>query len=759
VIEAHCLSDDAITSDTGILVCGGSTVKIWLKTLASACLVAGVVALAAGSGSAAPPKSGTETIMGFSPQAATAETGWEQKFEAIPQRDNIREFMKVLSAEPHAVGQPYDHKLTQYILDQFKSFGLNAHVETFYVLFPTPVEREVEMTAPTHFRLTLKEPPVAVDPTSGQSGQMPTYNAYSPDGDVTGELVYVNYGLPEDYAELAKLNISVKGKIVIARYGHSWRGIKPKVAAEHGAIACILYSDPRDDGYFQGDSFPKGPYRPAEGVQRGDIADEAATWAGDPLTPGWGATKDAKRLTMAEAAPVFPKIPTMPISYADATPLLEALGGPVAPEPWRGALPFTYHIGPGSAVVHMKLKFDYAQHAVNDVVAVIPGSEWPDQWVMHGNHYDAWVNGAEDPISGTSTVMEDARAFGELLKQGWRPKRTIILATWDGEEPGLFGSTEWAEDHAAELEKKGVAYINSDTSGRGILGMGGSHTLEKFLNQIARDFKDPVSGKSLYEMARERALKDAQTPEARQMIESRSDLRIGALGSGSDFSTFIDHLGIASADLGFFGAGGGGVYHSIYDDFYWYTHFGDPDFAYEQKFTQVMGVTLMRLADAPVLPFDYTDFADTMRLYVNQLKQLHDKTANAPAFDFAPLDAAVARLEQAANDYAKAYQDAVDSGSVFQKSPAELAALNEAIYTVDRKMDTKEGLSDGRYRGWYKNEIYAPGVYTGYGVKTLPAIRENMEQGNWAAAAQGEQVVVGVFKALAAQIDVARAKL
>ncbi len=731
--------------------------KTWLKTMTTACLAAGAVALAAGSGSAAPPKTST-ALMGFSPQTAIAESAWEQKFNVIPQRDSIRQFMKVLSAEPHALGQPYDHKLAQYILEQFKSFGLNAHIETYYVLFPTPVEREVEMTAPTQFTLTLKEPPVAVDPTSGQAGQMPTYNAYSPDGDVTGELVYVNYGLPEDYAELAKLHISVKGKIVIARYGHSWRGIKPKVAAEHGAIGCIIYSDPRDDGYFQGDVFPKGPYRPAEGVQRGDIADEAATWPGDPLTPGWASTKNAKRLTMAEAAPVFAKIPTMPISYADATPLLKALGGPVAPEPWRGALPFTYHIGPGSTVVHMKLKFDWGQHAVNDVVAVIPGSEWPDQWVMHGNHYDAWVNGADDPVSGTSDLLEDARAFGELLKQGWRPKRTIILATWDGEEPGLFGSTEWAEDHAAELKKNGVAYINSDSTGRGVLGMEGSHTLEKFLNQIARDFKDPVSGKSLYEMARERELKNAKTPEARQIIESRPDLRIGALGSGSDYSTFIDHLGIASANLGFYGGSQGGVYHSVYDDFYWYTHFGDPDFAYEQTFTQVMGVTLMRLADAPVLPFDYTDFADTMALYVNQLKDLQQKTANAPAFDFTPLDASVARLEQAASDYENAYEKAAHSGRVFEKSSEELAALNEALYSVDRKMDTPDGLSDGRYRGWYKNEIYAPGVYTGYGVKTLPAVRENMEQGNWAAAAQGAQVVAGVFNAIAAQIDAARAR-
>jgi N-acetylated-alpha-linked acidic dipeptidase len=731
-------------------------VKTWLKTLTVAGFAIAAVTLAAASRNAQPEG---KPMMGFSPQTARAESAWEHKFNAIPRRDRIRHFMKVLSAEPHAVGQPYDHQLAKYILGQFKSFGLDAHIETYYVLFPTPVERVVEMTAPTRFKLKLKEPPVAVDPTSGQTGQMPTYNAFSPDGDVTGQLVYVNYGLTEDYEELAKLHISVKGKIVIARYGHSWRGIKPKVAAEHGAIGCLIYSDPRDDGYFRGDVFPKGPYRPPEGVQRGGITDEAATWPGDALTPGWASTKNARRLTMEEAKPVFAKIPTMPLSYADATPLLRALDGPVAPESWRGALPFTYHVGPGATVVHMKLKFDWGRHAVNDVVAVIRGSQWPDQWVMHGNHYDAWVNGAEDPISGTSTVLEDARAFGELLKQGWRPKRTIILATWDGEEPGLFGSTEWAEDHAAELEKNGVAYINSDTSGRGFLGVSGSHTLEKFLNQVARQVNDPVSGKSLYEVDRERAIKNAKTDDARREIESRSDLRIGALGSGSDYSTFADHLGVASANLGFFGGSPGGVYHSVYDDFYWYTHFGDPDFAYEQTFTRVMGVTLMRLADAPVLPFDYADFADTMGLYVNQLKELRQKKPNAPAFDFTQLDKALARLRQAANRYAEAYRKAAGSGSLFRKSPAALAQLNEALYKVDRKMCTPKGLTDGRVRGWYKNEIYAPGVYTGYGVKTLPAIRENMEQGNWAAAARGERVVAGVFNAIAAQIDAARAKL
>lgn len=728
--------------------------KIWLRILAPVWLAAVAGALAAGIGGVQSPAT---SLDGFSPREAAIETQWEQKFRAIPQPSSIRQFMEILSKQPHALGQPYDEQNSRYVLEQFKSFGLDAHIETFYVLFPTPIERQVELLEPTRFTAKLREPPVPEDPTSGQAGQMPAYNAYSIDGDVTGQLVYVNYGLPEDYEQLAKLHIDVRGKIAIARYGRSWRGIKPKVAAEHGAIGCLIYSDPRDDGYFQGDVYPKGPFRPPDGVQRGSVADQASNWPGDPLTPGIGATKDAQRLTFDQARKDFTSIPTQPLSYADAQPLLEALGGPVAPVAWRGALPFTYHIGPGPALVHLKLKFDWSQHPANDVVAVIPGSEWPDQWVIHGNHYDAWVNGADDPISGASALLEDARAFGQLLKQGWRPKRTIVLALWDGEEPGLLGSTEWAEEHAQELQRKAVAYINSDSSGRGTLGMGGSHTLEKFLNQVARDFTDPVTGKSLYEMDREKALENAKTPQAREAIEKRADLRIGALGSGSDYSVFIDHLGIASANLGFSGESAGGVYHSVYDDFYWYTHFGDPDFAYENTFAQAIGVALLRLADAPVLPFDFTDLADTIALYRNELKQLHEAAPNAPPFDFSALDAAVARLQKAAGDYADAHRRASSSGSVFRRSAAQLAQLNVLLYGVDRKMTASEGLPGGR--GWYKNQIYAPGAYTGYGVKTLPGIRENMEQNHWEEAAAQEQVVAGVLDAMAAQIEAARAKL
>jgi len=718
---------------------------------------AGAVTLAIGALAVAAAVAQNPPLRGFSPESSQQQLRWEQIFRRLPQADRIREFSYILSRQPHAVGQPYQEENTRFLVSQFQQFGFDTHVETFWVLFPTPRERLVELIEPTHYQLKLREPPVPEDPDSSDPGQLPTYNAFSIDGDVTGQLVYVNYGLPEDYEQLEKMHIDVRGKIVLARYGRSWRGIKPKVAAEHGAIGCLIYSDPRDDGYLQGDVFPRGPYRPPDGVQRGSVADEAATWSGDALTPGWAATKDARRLSFDEARRFFTKIPTMPISYADAQPLLAALAGPVAPPEWRGALPITYHIGPGPAVVHLKVSFNWTQQPVRDVIAVLRGSTWPDQWVVQGNHYDAWVNGADDPVSGMAALLEEARALGELARQGWRPRRTIVLAAWDGEEPGLLGSTEWAEAHATELVDKAVAYINSDSSTRGFLNMGGSHTLEKFFNEVARDVDDPLTGQSLWQRLRERRLERARNDAERRAIEARADLRIEALGSGSDYGAFLDHLGIAVGNFGFGGEGGGGVYHSIYDDFYWYTHFGDPDFVYERTLAQTLGTMVLRLADADVLPFEFTDLADTIGGYVRELRELHDRSAGAPAMDFGPLEAAADHLRRAAADYADAYQKAVTSGALFRKSPAELEALNRLLYQVDRKMTTPEGLPEGRQ--WYRNQIYAPGLYTGYAVKTLPAVRENLEQKRWSEAAAQIPVLARVLEAISAEIEAARARL
>jgi N-acetylated-alpha-linked acidic dipeptidase len=702
-------------------------------------------------------------LSGFSDSASRAERGWEARFQAIPDPVNLRAYMKRLSARPHHVGSPYDKDNAEWILSKFKEWGLDAHIETFEVLFPTPKERRVEMIAPKKFVATLKEPPVGVDPTSGQtSEQLPTYNAYSIDGDVTGSLVYVNYGVPEDYDRLQRLGVSVKGAIVIARYGHSWRGIKPKVAGEHGAIGCLIYSDPRDDGYFDGKTFPDGPFRPPEGVQRGSVMD--TYYVGDPLTPGVGATKDAKRLPLKDVS-VITRIPVLPISYADAQPLLAALDGPMAPPEWRGALPFPYHVGPGAAKVHLVVKANWDMKPLYDVIARIPGSRYPNEWVIRGNHHDAWVNGAEDPISGQVALLEEARAFGELLKQGWRPMRTIIYCAWDGEEPGLLGSTEWAETHADELAKHAVAYLNSDSNSRGYLEMAGSHTLEEFYNDVARDITDPESGVSVWKRLQMHRIEEAKTADERKELREHKDLRIGALGFGSDYTVFLDHIGVPCLSLGFGGEDRGGIYHSIYDDFYWYTHFGDTTFVYGRALAQTTGTAVMRLADAELLPYRFTNLADTVDLYLGQLRKLVKSEreearerdleieeglftvtsdprsptfapppeALPPHLNFAPLENAADALKHSAERYDKAVAAAREHGGAVLAT-AGIGAVDATLLGVERALLDPAGLPR---RPWFKNMLYAPGMYTGYGVKTVPMVREAIEQRQWEEADEG----------------------
>ncbi|MGB6688035.1 MAG: M28 family metallopeptidase [Terracidiphilus sp.] len=718
-------------------------------------------------------------LAGYSANTSAVERDWETKFRALPSTDNLREDMRRLSARPHNVGSPYDKENAEWILAQFKNWGLDAEIETFYVLFPTPKKRALELVAPTTFTAKLEEPPVAVDPTSNQQAeQLPTYNAYSIDGDVTAPLVYVNQGVRADYEQLDRMGVSVKGAIVIVRYGGAWRGIKPKVAAEHGAVGCIIYSDPKDDGYSAGDTFPAGPYRPEEGVQRGAVTD--TLYEGDPLTPGYGATKDAKRLPI-KGNPLITKIPVLPISYGDAQPLLAAIGGETVPREWRGNLPITYHVGPGPAKVHLKVSSNWDIKPIYDVIARIPGSEFPDQWIIRGNHHDAWVNGAEDPISGQVALLEEARSMAELAKQGWEPKRTIVFCAWDGEEPGLLGSTEWVETHQDELRKKAVMYVNSDSNGRGFLGIEGSHTLEHFINGVARDVKDPETNLSVWKRAQLHAIAQAASEGARQETRNRADLRIGALGSGSDYTPFLDFAGIASINLGFYGESGGGVYHSIYDDFYWYTHFGDTDFVYGRALAQTAGTALMRMADADLLPFDFHDFADTVHTYVGELKKLrNDRQAEIeetnkeldegvftaiadpkkpyappahkaipPYLNFAPLENADAALTASADHFARALAAARADGNLAFDAQT-LEEINSLLLQSERKLTSDAGLPG---RPWFKHQIYAPGAYTGYGVKTLPAVREAMEQENWKQADEEIPVVSKVLEDEAALID------
>ena len=723
------------------------------------------------------------SLRGYSAGASAAERNWETKFRAIPSTDNLRDTMQRLSARPHHIGSAYDKDNAEWILSRFKEWGLDAHIETFDVLFPTPKERAVELLEPTKFVAKLQEPAVAVDPTSGQrEEQLPTYNAYSADGDVTAPLVYVNYGNPADYERLERLGISVKGAIVIARYGASWRGIKPKVAAEHGAVGCIIYSDPHEDGYFNGEVFPAGAWRPPQGVQRGSVMD-MPLYPGDPLTPGIGATEGAKRLPLDEAG-TLTKIPVLPISYGDAQPLLEALKGPVAPEPWRGALPITYHVGPGPARVHLTVKSNWDTRRIYDVIARFPGSTYPDEWIVRGNHHDAWVNGAEDPVSAQNALMEEARGLAELLKQGWRPKRTILYCAWDGEEEGLLGSTEWAEEHSAELARHAAVYINSDANGRGYLEMQGSHTLEKFMNGVAQDVTDPETGLPAWKRLQLRRIERGST-EDKQEARTRQDLRLGALGSGSDYTVFLDHLGVASLNLGYGGEDGGGIYHSIYDDFYWYTHFSDTDFRYGRALAQTIGTAVMRLADAEVLPHDFTGLSDTVHRYTTEIEKLlrdkqdetrernqeigegvfaatmdpHEKTVPPPAeplppfLSFAPLENGQAALATAAERYDKAFAKAQANGGA---ALARANAVNAMLIEAERHLTDSKGLPR---RPWFVHMIYAPGFYTGYGVKTIPGVREAIEEKKWDEA-NSEIVRVGrVLSDEAAHIDRAAAAL
>lgn len=750
------------------------------------------LSLGAAAAAAAVPSapSTTPTMLGFTAQQATAQAVLERRFDAQLDPAELRAWLERLASAPNQVGSPHDKANAEWILSQFRDWGWDAHIETFYALYPTPISETLELVAPTTYRARLNEPPVPGDRTSDLPGQLPPYNVYGGDGDVTGELVYVNYGMPDDYKTLARLGIDVKGKIVIARYGHGWRGLKPDLAEQHGAIGCIIYSDPRDDGYWKGDAYPHGGWRPEFGVQRGSV-ERMQIYPGDPLTPGAPATRDAQRLPI-EKSPVILHIPVLPVSWSDAQPLLAALGGPVAPPGWRGALPITYHVGPGPAKVHLAVKSDWSEKPVYDVIATIKGSAYPEQWVIRGNHHDAWVFGAWDPLAGTVALMAEAKAIGALVKGGWRPKRTLIYASWDAEEPGLIGSTEWAEAHAAELQKHAVLYVNSDTNARGFLEAGGSHSLQTLVNQVAADVTDPETGVSVRHRLRAKLevdgfKKDADEDAKRlaKIAAAGGDLPIAALGSGSDYSAFLQHLGIATLSVEYGGEDDdAGIYHSAYDSFDHYIRFGDPRFAYGVTLAKTVGHTLLRVADAEVLPMRFAPVAETISEYVKQLHQLTDherqradelkrlidgdafklatdptRPLRSPAYegavpylDLAPLDNAAVRLQASAAAYDAAYVKAAASGF----AGLDLRTLDRELGAQERAFLAPEGLPG---RPWFKHLIYAPGRYTGYGVKTLPAVREAIEQRRWRQANRYANVTAQAIQRYCDRLEEAAARL
>jgi N-acetylated-alpha-linked acidic dipeptidase len=716
----------------------------------------------------------------------------EHQFDALIDPNDLRDWMKQLASQPNHVSSPHDKANADQILAWFKDWGWDAHIETFWVLYPTPISEILEMLAPEKFSATLQEPPIPGDSSATATDPaLPAYVDYQGDGDVTAGLVYVNYGMQDDYKTLQRLGVDVKGKIVIARYGSGWRGLKPKLAQDHGAVGCIIYSDPAQDGYSVDQTYPDGPMRPPRGVQRGSVLD-MGLYPGDPLTPGIGATRDAKRLDRSDA-PTIMKIPTLPISYADAQVLLGALTGPIAPQPWRGALPITYRVGPGPALIHLAIKSDWQLKPIYDVIAMMKGSTWPDQWVVRGNHHDGWVFGATDPLSGQVALLAEAKAFGGLAKQGWQPKRTIIYTSWDGEEPMLLGSTEWAEQHAPELKQKIVLYINSDSNERGFLGVGGSHDFQHLVNQVAADVVDPETGVSIGQRLRARMRTAAIAPNATEHVKAEAkiagdpnkDFPIEALGSGSDFSAYLDHLGVPALDVGFGDEGhSSGVYHSRYDTFEHHTRFVDPGFVYDAMLAKTVGRIVLRVADADLPVQNASGFSNTVSDYLDQVKKLADSRREdadtqakllhdhafelaadptkssglptpldrVPPIKFAPLDGAVARLKRSA----KSYDDAL-AKNASHLSAAQVAHLQVLMLTIDQTLAPENVGLPGR--SWYKNLIYAPGRYTGYEAKTLPGVREAIEDQRWSDANRYSQLTADALNAYSDRLEQATAVL
>ena len=680
----------------------------------------------------AQPTPPARAIRGFSAAGSAAEAARERELKALPTARAAEADFDVMTAEPHHTGSPYEIKLADYVSDQFKQIGIESTKYEYSVLLPWPKQRRIDIVAPDQVRLEVEEEKIRGDQWADKPGILPAYNAYSPSGDVTGEIVYVNFGIPADYETLDKLGISVKGKIVLARYGGSWRGIKPKVAAEHGAIACIIYSDPHEDGYFQGDVYPDGPFRGWGMIQRGSVMD-MPRYPGDPSTPGRPSKPGVERLPM-DKIETFAPIPVQPMSYRDGVELLKRLKGPVAPEAWRGALPITYRLGPGPAKVHMNLQMDYGQRRLINVVGKIPGAVAPDEWIIVGSHRDAWTFGASDSVSGHVSMMAVARAMSEMMKKGWKPRRSILFVSWDGEEQGLLGSTEWVEDLTAELKAKTAVYVNRD-AGAGGLTFGGSavHSLTPFMHELTQSVQPAGETKNLYDGWLERSREQSKAPDG-QMWKTPP---VGALGSGSDYTAFLDHVGIASMDMGLNGRGGDGSYHSTYDNPTWFKKYIDPQFRFSVLAAQVTGVALLRLADAEVLPFDYETYGRQILEYIGEIEQQASTASpvGARTVDFAGLRAAAEGFAKAGADVRARSESMLSSTA----SSQELAGINRRLIMAERDLIEPAGLPD---RPWYRHVVYAPGLYTGYGVKTIPGVREAVDAGNYTRASEQASIVI-----------------
>ena len=682
-------------------------------------------------------------IDGFSAERAVAQRRWEEQFRAVPSPKSAREHLRILTLDPHIAGSKEDYATAVYVRDQLRSYGIAAELRQYDVYLNYPNTPPVlELITNKRQKLSVTEAAVPGDPTSTHPKIPPLFNGYSASGDVTAPVVYANYGLPPDYEELKKAGVDVKGKIVIVRYGNSFRGVKAKVAQDHGAVGCIIYSDPADDGYMQGDVYPKGPWRPVASGQRGSVQ-YLFDYPGDPLTPGRPAIDGVPRLKPEEATDLT-RIPVQPIAYDVARQIIAPLKGPVRPHGFQGGLPFAYHVGGTDHVkVRLKTDMDYKIRPIWNVVARIEGSVEPNRWIVLGNHRDAWVFGAVDPNSGTSAMLEVGRGLGELLKQGWKPRRTIVLCSWDAEEYGLIGSVEWVEELAAELREKAVAYLNLDAAVSGNqFGASTVPSLWKLMRAVTREVKDPKSGKTVYQRWQDQS-REQRSEEERN---TAGEARIGPLGSGSDYTPFLQHLGIASTDMGF--GGDYGVYHSAYDSFYWMDRFGDPGFVYHVAAAQIWGMLALRLADADGLSFDYTDYANEIRRFFRDSMRVAGWRKLAAQFDDKPMLEAIEEFAKEAERIEKARQDAIRDGD-----RTRLARVNDALMLAERQFIDPHGL---RGRAWYKHQIYAPGIYTGYAAQPLTDFRQALEERNGANAKAGLERIVEAVKRATRTLKTAR---
>lgn len=685
--------------------------RFWTILLVMLCLVLFISQIASSANNSTLQQQQPDNNANKDPKDSKDSREWEKIYLATPNPENIRRHLRVYTEEPHMAGTMEDYQTAVYTRDRLREYGITAEIVEYEVFLPYPKENSLEMLRPTPYKAALKEDAVMEDKDSFDGAVTPVFNAYSANGDVTGQLVYVNYGLPADYRRLADMGVSVKGKIVIARYGRAFRGVKAKVAEENGAIGLLIYSDPADDGYGAGDVYPRGPYRPSSSVQRGSVL-YTFLYAGDPLTPGVAATKDAKRISPSEAT-TLAKIPVQPISYRDATPLLEALGGPNVPRNWQGMLPFSYHIGPGPTEVKLKTSFDFQVRKIWNVIGEIKGATEPEKLVILGNHRDAWVYGAVDPNSGSSAMLEVARSLGELLKKGWKPGRTIIFGSWDAEEFGLIGSTEWVEENAERLSKNAVAYLNVDVAVNGSnFGISGVPSLMSFAHSVMADVTDPKTGKSIFEawVSRQRAEK------ANTVKVGDSDFQIGSLGSGSDYTPFLQHIGVPALDMGFNGPYG--VYHSVYDSFYWMEKFGDPNFTYHNTLAKLWGLMAMRLSSDALLPFDYSNYGRQTEKFIDIINR--DARENELELNLLELKKAATEFRQIAEQYQEKINRERPTG-------ANLKTINETLLKAERAFIDPQGLN---LRPWYRHVIYAPGIYAGYEAETFPALQEAIDSKN-----------------------------